>query len=129
MLVVDANVIVYLLTSGEKTADARRLWAADHDWWAPRLIVYELANVFARLVRAQALSLQAAAAGLETGVRVVRVLQREPPAGRILEIACRLGLSAYDATYLAAAEQLRAPLVTEDARLRRASPQMTRPLV
>jgi predicted nucleic acid-binding protein len=128
VLVVDANVVVYLLADSERTADARRLWAADHDWWAPRLIVYELANVFTRLVRARALALEAAMAGLETGVRVVRILQRDPPASRILEIASKSGLSAYDATYLAAAEQLRAPLVTEDVRLLRAAPQMTRRL-
>ncbi len=128
MLVVDTNVVVYLLTQTDKTAAARRLWATDPDWWAPRLLVYELANVFTRLVRTQGLPPRAAVAGLETGTRVIRLLQQEPSAGRFLEIAAALNLSAYDAAYLAAAEKLRVPLVTEDGRLLRAAPQLTRPL-
>ena len=123
MLVVDANIVVYLLTQNERTAQARELWASDRDWRAPRLLFYELANVFSQLVKQRALSLEAAAAGLEAGAGLVRMLDREPPAGRIVEISTKLGLSAYDACYLATAEMLRAPLVTEDSRLLRAAPQ------
>jgi len=128
VLVVDANIVAYLLIQGEKTARARELWAADHDWRAPRLQFYELASVFSQLVKRRALSLEAAVAGLETGAALVRMLDREPPAGRILEISTKLRLSAYDACYLATAEMLRAPLVTEDARLLRAAPEIARSL-
>lgn len=128
MLVVDANIVAYLLVGGEKTLQARALWAADHDWRAPRLLFYELANVFSNLLKHQALSLEAASSGLDSGLGLVRLLDADPPAARILEIASKLGLSAYDACYLAAAEFLHAPLVTEDARLLRAAPEMARSL-
>jgi predicted nucleic acid-binding protein len=128
MLVVDANVVAYLLVEGEKTAQARELWARDHDWHAPRLLFYELANVFCQLVKQQALPLESGLDGLKSGVGLVRMLDREPPVARILEIALKLRMSAYDACYLATAETLRAPLVTEDARLLRAAPEIARSL-
>jgi predicted nucleic acid-binding protein len=128
MLVVDANIVVYLLIEGEKTAQARALWTIDHDWRAPRLLFYELANVFLRLIKRTDISQEAASSGLESGLGLVRLLDADPPAARILEIASRLGLGAYDASYLATAELLRAPLVTEDARLLRAAPEITRSL-
>jgi predicted nucleic acid-binding protein len=129
VLVVDANIVVYLLIEGEKTAQARALWATDHDWRAPQLLFYELANVFSQLLKRRDLSLEAASSGLDSGLGLVRLLDAGPPAARILEIASRLGLSAYDASYLATAELLRTPLVTEDARLLRAAPEITRSLM
>jgi predicted nucleic acid-binding protein len=128
VLVVDANVVAYLLVEGEKTGLARGLWAEDRDWRAPRLLFYELANVFLRLVAQRALSLESATSGLETGVALVRLLERDPQPARVLEIASRLDLSAYDACYLAAAELMDAPLVTEDIRLLRAAPGAARSL-
>jgi predicted nucleic acid-binding protein len=128
VLLVDANVVAYLLIQGDKTPQARDLWAMDRDWHAPRLLAYELANVFAQLVRQQAISLEAGIAGLEGAAGLVRLHEQEHSVARILEIASKLHVSAYDASYLAAAEALGTPLVTEDRRLLRAAPQITRSL-
>lgn len=128
MLVVDANVVAYLLIEGDKTERARGLWQIDRDWRAPRLLTYELANVFAQLVLQGALAFEVAHEGLGRGLALVRLVDREPDAGRILEIATGLRLSAYDTTYLATAEALRVPLVTEDARLLRAAPEVAKSL-
>ena len=51
-----------------------------------------------------------------------------PSPARVLVIATQLGLSAYDACYLAAAETLRVPLVTEDVGLLRVAPEVARSL-
>lgn len=128
MLLVDANVVAYLLVDGGRTAQARALWAVDADWHAPRLLFYELANVFAQLVRHRAISAETAVAGLESAAGLVHLRDQDPPAGRVLEIASRLEVSAYDATYVATAEALGIPLVTEDRRLMRAAPGITRSL-
>jgi predicted nucleic acid-binding protein len=129
VLVVDTNVVAYLLVEGDRTAQAREMWGLDSDWVAPRLLAYELMNVFAMLVRQRALSPEVAMAGLESGLSLVRLMDRGPaePA-RILVIAEKLRLSAYDATYLAMAETMQVPLVTEDARLLRAAPEVARSL-
>ena len=47
MIVVDTNVICYLLMPGERTAAAERLYRADPEWIAPRLWLDELLNVLA----------------------------------------------------------------------------------
>ena len=128
MLVVDANVVAYLLVEGGKTAEARRLWAIDRDWHAPGLLLYELGNVFAQLVKQGALPLEAGMAALESAACLVCLHGQDPPATRFLEIAANLATSAYDASYLATAEALGTPLVTEDGRLLRIAPEVTRSL-
>ena len=127
MLVVDANVVVYSLLESEMTAPARALWTADPDWHAPRLLFYELANVLSRLVGNGAISRESAVRGLGDGAALVKWTS-EPPASRVLDMACVLGISAYDASYLAAAEALQVPLVTEDRRLLAVAPQIARSL-
>lgn len=122
MLVVDANVVAYLLVEGDKTVQARELWALDRNWVAPRLLAYELTNVFAVLERQGALPSESARAGLNWGLAIVRLLDKDPDVVRVLDIAAKLRLSAYDACYLATAEMVRVPLVTEDRRLLRAAP-------
>jgi predicted nucleic acid-binding protein len=122
VLVVDTNVMVYLLLDCDKTALVRDLWNADPDWWAPRLLVYELANALAVAAKRKAITPDEAATALDDGLGLVTVPEREAPAGRLLEIASKLGVTAYDAAYLAAAEMLQVPLITEDARLLRVAP-------
>lgn len=128
MLVVDANVVAYLLVEGDQTARARAVWAMDREWHAPQLLFYELASVFSQLVRLGALSSEAATAGLMSAAGLVRVHDQHAAAPRILEISARLDLSAYDASYLAAAESLGAPLVTADRCLLQAAPEVARSL-
>jgi predicted nucleic acid-binding protein len=128
VLVVDANVVAYLLVQGDKTAQARELWELNSEWVAPRLLAYELTNVFAVLVRQGDLAPSAACEGLKSGLAVVRFLEQDADPGRVLEIAAKLRLSAYDACYLAAAEMMQTPLVTEDTALLRAAPEIARSL-
>ena len=50
------------------------------------------------------------------------------PFSASLRTSASLGVSAYDARFLAAARALGVKLVTEDARLRRAAPELTQSL-
>ena len=128
MLVVDANVVGYLLVQGDKTAQARELWELDRDWVAPRLLAYELTKVFAVLVRQGALAPSEAREGLASGLAAIRFLERDADPGWVLEIAAKLRLSAHDACYLATAEMMGAALVTEDAEILQAAPEVARSL-
>ena len=47
------------------------------------------------------------------------------PHKRALEVAEKFAVSGYDARFLGAAQGLRASLVTEDLRLRKAAPDLT----
>jgi predicted nucleic acid-binding protein len=62
MIVVDANVLAYLLIPGKYTNSAERLLEADPEWAAPTLWRSELRNVLATYVRAGQLKLADAAA-------------------------------------------------------------------
>ena len=61
MIVVDTNVICYLLMPGERTAAAERLYRADPEWIAPRLWLDELLNVLATSERQAFLDAEQAA--------------------------------------------------------------------
>jgi predicted nucleic acid-binding protein len=115
MVVIDASVLVNaLLVNGS----ARSRLAAE-SLQAPELIDAEVLSVLRRLVLAGKLqdgaALQALTVAHQLGLRryVSRALWR-----RAWEL--RLNLSAYDALYVALAEQLQVPLLTADARLARA---------
>lgn len=62
MIVVDTNVVAYLLIQGEQTEAARAALALDAEWAAPMLWRSELCNVLALYVRQRHLTLAAAAA-------------------------------------------------------------------
>jgi predicted nucleic acid-binding protein len=51
MIVVDTNVVVYLMIAGEKTEMAQRAFRRDSDWTVPSLWRHEFLNVLATLVR------------------------------------------------------------------------------
>jgi len=52
MIVVDTNVLAYLLMPGKFTAGAEQLLRSDPEWAAPVLWRSELRNVLATYVRA-----------------------------------------------------------------------------
>ena len=115
MLVIDASVLVEaLLVDG-----SARSRLANGNLQAPELIDAELLSVIRRLVLAQKLLESHALQALATASRLG--LRRHPSRSlwpRAWEL--RANLSAYDALYVALAEQLDAPLLTADARLARA---------
>lgn len=124
MILVDTNVLVYLLIEGDRTAAAQRLYASDPDWRSEGFILVELSNVIATHVRLQALTPEQGARLLAEG----QALIPEPmsvPHSQALEVANRYDISAYDARFVALAMQMTRRLVTEDAKLRAAVPDWT----
>ena len=115
MIVVDTNVMVYLLAGEGSRADrAADLLLRDQDWAAPPILLSELRNVLAGSVRRglvklpDALSMQSDAA-LILGDRTPGV-----DGAAVLRAAVDLGLSACDAEFVVLARMLGVPLVTED---------------
>lgn len=123
-IVVDANLLVALATStdGESAVDAQfsRWSKAGEGLHAPSLISYEIASAFSQMLAAKAITenqlpdLWAAATAVDVQlhhlgdgpevVRVASMLQRR---------------SAYDAAYIALAQELDAELWTVDGKLAR----------
>src|SRR5262249_49765747 len=124
VVVVDTNVVAYLLIEGDRTREAQALYARDSDWKSEAFVLVEFSNILAKYVRAGALNQTQAHLLLGEAERGLSGLVNIPHS-RALSIANEFEISAYDARFLGAAQTMRAKLVTEDARLRGAVPALT----
>ncbi len=124
MIVVDTNVICYLLMPGERTAAAERLYRTDPEWIAPRLWLDELLNVLATSERQAFLDADQAAAILRDAVDLMQDGTYEVPPERVLAIARRTGCSAYDSQFIALAEDRHLKLNTWDRKILERCPEL-----
>jgi predicted nucleic acid-binding protein len=122
VIVVDTNVIAYCWTNGPLTATAQALRVADPDWHAPVLWQSELRNVLIGLLRAGALSADEIRSIMAAAEHGMRRGEHCLASGRVLEVAERSRLSAYDCEYVALADALGTALVTADRAILRAFP-------
>lgn len=117
MIVVDTNVLAYLLLPGERTEAAEAVWRADPDWHAPLLWRSELRNVLAVRMRRSDLALEDALAVARMAEVVMDGREHVVDGRHVLRLAHHTGCSAYDCEFAALAETLSAPLVTADRSL------------
>lgn len=128
MLLVDTNIVAYLLIEGDYTGPAQRLRAGDPDWRSEAFLMVEFTNVLAASVAAKRMTSPMAEDFLANGNALLEGRLARVPHGVALTMALRLRVSAYDARFLALADQLGSRLATEDARLRAAAPGLTQSL-
>jgi predicted nucleic acid-binding protein len=127
VVVIDTNILAYLLIAGDRTKEAQALYRQDPEWKSEAFLLVEFSNLLATCVRNERLTRSRSERVLaEAQSRISGFVQL--PHQTALRIANELGISAYDARFLAAAEALNAELVTEDAKLRASAPGRTRSL-
>lgn len=122
MIVVDSNVIAYCWIRGERTALAHRLRRLDADWHAPVLWRSEVRNILTGYRRDGSLTdgqVRRIMAAAEAGFAG---REHQLPSDRVFAVTERHLLSAYDAEFVALAEILGVPLVTEDRAILRCWP-------
>lgn len=117
MIVVDVNVIAYLLVTGEHTEMSEELLIADAHWAAPILWRSEWRHVLAGYVRRGQLDQAGALARIELAEGLVRGREHVPEGGAVMNLVARSTCSAYDCEYVSVAEMLGVPLVTNDRRI------------
>lgn len=125
MKLVDTNIVVNLLIEGPYSNSARAMYALDRDWQSESLLMTELVNVLATTVRTQKLALAAAEATLTEAQHLLSQGLRSVADQDVLSAAAHFGVSGYDARFLVVARAIGQPLITEDAKLRRAAPSLT----
>ena len=125
MIVVDVNILAYLLIPGKYTATAENLLNENEQWAAPRLWRSELRNVLATYVRSGLLGLADASVLYQRAALIIGAEEYEVETSDVLRLAKASACSAYDCEYVALAEFLDLKLVTADAKLRKAFPQRT----
>lgn len=121
MIVLDASAAVdWLLQTAAGQQIEKRIYSRNESLHAPHLLDVEVAQVLRRLVRETMISAQRAEEAIEdlADMRVTRY-PHFVFLSRIWQL--RHNLSAYDAAYVALAENLGAALVTRDAPLASAS--------
>ena len=119
MIVVDTNVMTYLLMGGEGSADAALLFEQDPEWAAPVILMSGLRNVLLGFVRQGALVPDQAKAmsddaGAILGDRIATV-----SSAQVFDVALECDLTAYDAEFVALARTLGVRLVTLDGAIMR----------
>lgn len=129
MIVVDTNVLAYLLLPGERSNAAESLLKRDPEWAAPVLWRSELRQVLATYLQRGNLSLDACTELWSRANTLIAGRQHLVPTRTVLELARDSGCSAYGCEYVVLAKLLAIPLVTEDQALLRAFADITRPLI
>ncbi len=124
MLIVDTNVLAYLLIEGDRTRAAQTLYERDPDWRSEAFILVEFSNVLATYVRTRALAVEESLELLARAQALMPSLASGSHA-HALETAAQLRISAYDGRFISLAKELGTKLITEDAKLRSAAPQWT----
>ncbi len=128
MMVVDANVVLALVLplpfSDQAAERMRSLKRAREELFAPALLEYEVCSVLRRAVAREILDENAAGTALDL-IQAIRIQPITPASSlhaRALSWSARLGQSkAYDAQYLALAEEMGCRLLTADLRLARSA--------
>ena len=122
MIVVDANILIYSLIAGDNTKLVQKLREKDADWRTAGLCLHEILNALATYQRRDVLSVTQCKKLLEHAERFVQMAQCEVKMGAALAVAAKYAITGYDAQYIALAQSLDAPLITEDRKLREAVP-------
>jgi predicted nucleic acid-binding protein len=128
MLVIDTNIIAPLYVRSARTEAVIRLFAQDQIWRTEPLALIELSNVLITYERARYITAAVARGCLDRAAAFLQPNLFRVSHQAALEAALRYGTTAYDGRFLSLAQQLDTPLVTEDAKLRAAAPELTQSL-
>lgn len=120
MIVIDANILVYSLTECDYSPSVHKLRKKDADWRTSGLCLHEILNVLATYQRREVLTLVQCKKLLDHAERFMKVAQCEVKMDAALAVAAKYAITGYDAQYVALAQNLDAPLITEDRKLRAA---------
>ena len=128
MIVVDTNVVAYLLLPGPRTELAEALRRHDRQWAAPPLWRSEFRNVLTGYLRRDFLNLPRAVAVMQEAETILLAHDEPVSSEQVLQLVSTSTCSSYDCEFLAAAQQLGVPLVTEDRAILAAFPDVAQSL-
>jgi len=117
MIVVDTNIISYLVITGERTSEAQKALEKDPIWAVPYLWRSELCNVLTGYVRKELLSRHEALDNLEHAQRLLQGKEYLAPLDHVLALAVASTCTAYDCEFVALAQDLGVRLVTLDKQI------------
>ncbi len=122
MIVVDANILIYSLIKCDHSPLIQKLRGKDADRRTTALCLHETLNVLATYHRREVLTLAQCRDLLGHAERFIKAAPCEVAMDKALAIAAQYAITGYDAQYVALAQSLDAPLVTEERKLQEAVP-------
>jgi len=128
MIVVDTNIIAYLMLPGDWTAAAETLLESESTWVGPPLWKSEFRNILAGYMRRGTLSLEQARQIQTEAEDLLAGYEINPESKAILTLVARSQCSAYDCEFVALAQQLDCALYTMDTKVLNAFPETARSL-
>ncbi len=121
-MVVDTNVVASCFFQGKFSTDAIRLLALLTNATVPPLWQSEFRNVLSLYLRKQLITIDAALEIYALAEQRLLVVHAKNNTFQVLDLVNRSTCSAYDCEFVALAQQLESPLVTQDKKLLREFP-------
>jgi predicted nucleic acid-binding protein len=125
VIVVDTNILAYLLIEGDQTDKVRRLLTRDTHWVAPSFWRIEFLNVLLNYAKYQSVSPKNVKMIWEASFQLSHLREESVEAGQALDLALKHKITGYDALFVALAQNLKTVCVTQDKALRIAVPHLT----
>ena len=122
MIVVDTNIIAYLLLPTPYSDSVDTLYKLDSHWVAPALWKSEFRNVLALYLRKEIITLEKALQLQETAESIMIHNEFDISSSQVLALVDKSSCSSYDCEFIALARHFNARLITQDKKLLRAFP-------
>ena len=114
MIVVDTNIIAYLLIEGDRTGVCRSVFRKDPDWRAPFLWRSEFRNVLTTHMNHAGMKLAGALARMAQAEKHLSGREHSVLSDVVLTLTSTTSVAAYDAEFVCLANELGTKLVTTD---------------
>jgi predicted nucleic acid-binding protein len=124
MIVVDTNIIAYLIIQGENTSLVNDVFQKDADWRAPILWRSEFRSVLTFYIQHMGLTLEDAMKWMDLARELMKGGEYEVRSDDVLRFASDAKCSAYDCEFIALAHDFQSPLVTTDRQILKAFPSL-----
>lgn len=125
MIVVDTNVLAYLLLPCEFSPQADALYKRDPDWAAPIFWRSEFRNLLAGYLRRRTLTFEQAVRIQAEAEAILAGNEHEIDSRHVLELVRDSDCTAYDCEFVALAIRLGVKATTLDKKLLKAFPDHT----
>jgi len=128
LIVVDTNVLAYLLLRGPRTEQAEILRRHHRQWAAPPLWRSEFRNVLTGYLRRDLLPFPKAVALMQEAEAILSAHEDKVSSEQVLQLVSSSQCSACDCEFVAVAQHLGVPLITEDRAILKAFPDVAQSL-
>ena len=117
MIVADTNIISYLLLPTSYSNSVDTLYKKDSEWAAPILWKSEFRNVLALYLRKKIIDFGKALQLQDTAESIMAGNEFDISSAQVLALVEQTNCSSYDCEFVALAQHLNAPLVTQDKKV------------